>query len=54
MFFEIFFAVLAALVVYSVIAFAIFYSSAFQKFMSKLIWKNVNNSSIAEDDEEEF
>lgn len=54
MFFEIFFAVLAALVVYSVIAFAIFYSSAFQKFMSKMIWKSVDNSSSIANDEEEF
>jgi hypothetical protein len=54
MFFEIFFAVLTALVVYSVIAFVIFYSSAFQKFMSKLIWKSVANSSSIEDDEEKF
>lgn len=54
MFFEIFFGVLAALTVYSVIACAICFSSAFKKFMMKKLMGDITDSVSTESDEEEF
>jgi hypothetical protein len=54
MFFEIFFAVLAAMVVYSVVTFVVVYRTAFKKFVCKLIWENSDDLFATKDDEEEF